>query len=313
MKDRPAAENPVSELTNRLQELLAGAPQQQHRAQAILQSLTQELDRMNQSSKPQAYDQVKISRHPKRPTSLDLIPVLFDSFMELHGDRCYGDDAAIVSGIARLNGLPVTLIAQQKGRDLEENLKRNFGMAHPEGYRKAKRAMVQAERFGRPVISLIDTPGAYPGIGAEERGQAQAIADNLYLMSGLKVPIVAVIIGEGGSGGALGIGLADRLLMLENAIYSVISPEGCAAILWKDAKRAAQAAEALRITACELSALGIIDDIIPEPAGGAHTDPALSAQNLRQVLPKTLAKLLQLPLAKLLHQRQQRYRRIGLT
>jgi len=238
-------------------------------------------------------DIVRISREFKRPTTLEYVDLILDDFIEMHGDRRFSDDRAIIGGIGMLDGMPVTLIGHQKGRDVKENIERNFGMAHPEGYRKALRLMKEAERFGRPVINFIDTPGAYPGIGAEERGQAEAIAYNLYEMSGLKVPIISLITGEGGSGGALALGVADRVFMLENCIYSVISPEGCAAILWKDSTKAKAAAEAMKITSRDLYEMGIIDGIIPEPPEGAHTNPRLTARNIKQKLIETIAELLE--------------------
>jgi len=231
-----------------------------------------------------AVERVQMARHPKRPYTLDYVDRTFSDFVELHGDRAYRDDEAIVGGWARLDGRSVMLIGHQKGRDMKENLRRNFGMPHPEGYRKALRLMKQAEKFNRPIITLIDTPGAYPGIGAEERGQAEAIARNLLEMARLRVAVIAVVIGEGGSGGALALGVADRIIMLENSVYSVISPEGCAAILWKTATAKDKAAEALRMTANDLSALGVIDDVVPEPLGGAHTDWDATAAALRDTL-----------------------------
>jgi acetyl-CoA carboxylase carboxyl transferase subunit alpha len=231
-----------------------------------------------------AVERVQLARHPKRPFTLDYIDRAFTDFIELHGDRTYRDDEAIICGWARLDGRSVMVCGHQKGRDMKENLRRNFGMPHPEGYRKALRLMQQAEKFGRPIITLIDTPGAYPGIGAEERGQAEAIARNLREMARLRVPIIAVVIGEGGSGGALAIGVADRILMLENAVYSVISPEGCAAILWKTSGAKDKAAEALKLTAADLAGLGVIDDVVGEPLGGAHTDWDAAAFALREAL-----------------------------
>jgi acetyl-CoA carboxylase carboxyl transferase subunit alpha len=231
--------------------------------------------------------------------------------VELHGDRLFRDDPAIVGGWARLDGQPVMVIGHQKGRDTKENLRRNFGMAHPEGYRKALRLMKLAEKFHAPVVTLVDTPGAYPGIGAEERGQAEAIARNLLEMAGLRTPILVVIIGEGGSGGALGLGLGDRVMMLENAVYSVISPEGCAAILWKDASQRERAAEALRITAPDLLELGVIDEIVPEPAGGAHADPDAAAEELGAALRRQLLQLRRLKLVKLLKRREEKYLSMG--
>jgi acetyl-CoA carboxylase carboxyl transferase subunit alpha len=238
-----------------------------------------------------AIERVQLARHPKRPFTLDYVERTFSDFIELHGDRAYRDDEAIVGGWARLDGESVMVIGHQKGRDMKENMRRNFGMAHPEGYRKALRLMQQAEKFGRPIITLIDTPGAYPGIGAEERGQAEAIARNLREMARLRVPIIAVVIGEGGSGGALALGVADRVLMLENAVYSVITPEGCAAILWKTAQAKDKAAEALKVTATDLAELGVVDDVIPEPTGGAHNDMDMMADSLRDALMAHLGEL----------------------
>ncbi len=257
------------------------------------------------------WQRVQVARHPKRPYSLDHIGLLFTDFMELHGDRCFADDPAIVCGFGRLEGRAVAVLGQQKGHDTRESLLRNFGMMNPEGYRKALRIMKMAEKFSRPVVSLIDTPGAYPGIGAEERGQAEAIARNLKEMSVLSVPIVAAVIGEGGSGGALGIGVADRILMLENAVYSVISPEGCAAILWKDAKNAPEAAQAMKITAQDLKELGIVDDIVPEPSGGAHRDPEAAAGMLKKALVDALNSLDGIPTEELLEQRYRKFRAMG--
>jgi acetyl-CoA carboxylase carboxyl transferase subunit alpha len=257
------------------------------------------------------WQRVMVARHPKRPYSLDYVGMAFTDFIELHGDRHFGDDPAIVCGLARLDGRPVMILGQQKGRDTKENIMRNFGMMNPEGYRKAMRFMHLAEKFHRPVISFIDTPGAYPGIGAEERGQAEAIARNLLEMSVLKTPIIGVVIGEGGSGGALGVGVTDRILMLENSVYSVISPEGCASILWRSAKYAPEAAKALRITPPDLLELGIADEAIPEPAGGAHRDPAATAANVKTVIIKHLKVLETLPIKDLLDARYAKYRAMG--
>lgn len=254
---------------------------------------------------------VRLARHTKRPTTLDYIKYLATDFLELHGDRRFSDDMAVVGGVGLFEGIPVTLIGHQKGRDVKENVKRNFGMANPEGYRKALRLMEQAERFGRPVINFIDTPGAYPGIGAEERGQAEAIAYNLYKMSGLKVPIISIVTGEGGSGGALGLGVADRVYMLANTIYSVISPEGCASILWRDATKSAQAAEALKITAPDLLEFGIIDAVIPEPGGGAHEDHDAAAKNVKETILPVLKTLLETDLKTLLNLRYKKFRGMG--
>lgn len=258
-----------------------------------------------------AMETVRLARHSKRPTTRDYIDALIDDFIELHGDRRFADDPAMVAGIGFLEGIPVTILGQQKGKNIKENIRRNFGMAHPEGYRKALRLMQQAERFGRPVITLIDTPGAYPGIGAEERGQAEAIATNLYEMSGLRVPIVVCVTGEGGSGGALGIAVADRVFMLSNAIYSVISPEGCASILWKDTGKTADAAEALRLTAKDLKDLDVIDGIIPEPDPGAHEFPTETARRLKKVLLQALRDLLSLDPETLLQRRYMKFRNMG--
>jgi acetyl-CoA carboxylase carboxyl transferase subunit alpha len=258
-----------------------------------------------------AVARVQLARHPKRPYTLDYAVSVFTDFVELHGDRSFRDDEAIVGGWARLSGESVMLIGHQKGRDMKENLRRNFGMPHPEGYRKALRLMQLAEKFGRPVVTLIDTPGAYPGIGAEERGQAEAIARNLREMARLRVPIVAVIIGEGGSGGALALGVADRVLMLENSIYSVISPEGCAAILWKSASAKDKAAEALKITATDLSQLGVVDEVVPEPVGGAHTDWDATAGALRSALIRNVQELGALDAAALRGQRWTKYESLG--
>jgi acetyl-CoA carboxylase carboxyl transferase subunit alpha len=242
---------------------------------------------------------------------LDYIKLIFEDFIELHGDRRFADDRAMVGGFARIGSQPVMLVGHQKGRDTKENLLRNFGCAHPEGYRKALRLMQLADKFGVPVITLIDTPGAYPGVGAEERHIAEAIAVNLREMTLLRVPIVAVVIGEGGSGGALGIGVADRVLILENAYYSVISPEGCAAILWKDRANSARAAEALKLTAKDLKELNLVDDIIPEPLGGAHRDAKVTAESLKAALLRHLAELTKLPCEQLLKGRYQKFRKMG--
>lgn len=257
------------------------------------------------------WQKIQLARHPQRPYSLDYIDAVFDDFQELHGDRRFRDDQALIGGTARFNGEPVMVIAQQKGRSTKENLRRNFGCPNPEGYRKALRLMEMAEKFSMPIICLIDTPGAYPGIGAEERHVAEAIAVNIREMSALTVPIIAVVIGEGGSGGALGIAVADRVMILENAYYSVISPEGCAAILWKDRVHAPRAAEALRITADNLLNLGIVDEIVPEPLGGAHNDPSKAAISLKNALLENLPKLSALETQALLDARYAKFRGMG--
>jgi acetyl-CoA carboxylase carboxyl transferase subunit alpha len=258
-----------------------------------------------------AWQRVQLARHPKRPYTLDYIKLAFTDFQELHGDRLFAEDRAMVGGFAKLDRHPVMVIGAQKGRDTKENILRNFGSAHPEGYRKALRLMRLANKFGLPVITLIDTAGAYPGVGAEERHIAEAIAVNLREMTLLEVPVIAAVIGEGGSGGALGIGVADRVLILENAYYSVISPEGCAAILWKDRANAAKAATALKITAKDLLQFKLVDEIVPEPLGGAHTDPAASAANLKTHLIKHLEELLALSVAERLKKRYEKYRAHG--
>ena len=256
-------------------------------------------------------ERVQVARHPRRPYTLDYLELVFTDFVELHGDRMYRDDDSIVGGWARLDGESVMVIGQQKGRDMKENLRRNFGMPHPEGYRKALRLMKLAEKFGRPLVTLIDTPGAYPGLGAEERGQAEAIARNLREMAALRIPSVAVVIGEGGSGGALAIGVADRVLMLENSVYSVISPEGCAAILWKSGSEREKAATALRITATDLHGLGVVDGVIPEPPGGAHSDWEGTADALREALLRHVGELKQLPVEELRRARWAKYMSMG--
>ncbi len=258
-----------------------------------------------------AWLRVQLARHPKRPHSLDYIERLVTGFQEIHGDRSFGDDPAIVAGMGQFEGRPVMVVAEQKGRDTKQKLYRNFGMPKPEGYRKALRAMQMAGKFGRPIITLLDTPGAYPGIDAEERGQAEAIARNLREMARLTVPIIVVCIGEGGSGGALALGVGNTVLMLENAVYSVISPESCAAIIYRDSGKAEQAAAALRLTAEDLEGLGLIDGIVPEPAGGAHEDPAAAAENLREALRCRLQELARLTPTELVDHRYAKFRRMG--
>jgi acetyl-CoA carboxylase carboxyl transferase subunit alpha len=258
-----------------------------------------------------AWERVKLARHPKRPHALDYIERLFTDFHELHGDRFFADDPAVVVGFAFFEGRPIMAIGQQKGRDTKQNLFRNFGMSKPEGYRKALRAMSLASKFNRPIVTLLDTPGAYPGIDAEERGQGEAIAFNLREMSRLGSPMIAIVIGEGASGGALGVGVANRVYMLENAWYSVITPEGCASIIHRDSGQAAQAAEALRLTAPDLLQLGLIDGIIPEPPEGAHTDMDAAAGNVRTVLRSALEELSALSSRELIGQRYDKFRRMG--
>ena len=257
------------------------------------------------------WQKVLLSRHPARPFTLDYIHILFQDFVELAGDRAFADDQSIVGGMARFEGREVLLLGHQKGRNTKENLRRNFGMSRPEGYRKAARLMQLAARFGRPILTFIDTPGAYPGLGAEERGQAEAIAKNLEIMAGLETPFVATVIGEGGSGGALALGVGDRILMLEYAIYSVISPEGCASILWKDQTKVATAAEELKLTAPDLLRLGVCDEIVKEGPGGAHRDLQATAENLRAALARQLDQLCALDPAELIARRYDKFRAMG--
>jgi len=277
---------------------------------SVLRTKLRELKRQTYDNlKP--IEQVQVARHPRRPYTLDYVERVFTDWVELHGDRNFRDDEAIVGGWARLGARSVMVIGQQKGRDMKQNLRRNFGMPHPEGYRKALRLMRQAEKFGRPVITFIDTPGAYPGLGAEERGIGEAIALNLREMARLRVPVVSAVIGEGMSGGALGIGVTDRILMLEHAIYSVISPEGCAAILWRSAEHKEKAAEALKLTARDLLRLGVCDEIVPEPEGGAHVDWDLAASHLGSALVRNVAELERLSVDELRQRRWAKYEAIG--
>jgi acetyl-CoA carboxylase carboxyl transferase subunit alpha len=254
---------------------------------------------------------VQVARHPRRPYTLDYLSTIFTDFIELHGDRHFRDDPSIVGGWARIGGVSVMVLGHQKGRDTKENLKRNFGMPHPEGYRKALRLMHMAAKFSAPLVTLIDTPGAYPGLGAEERGQSEALARNIMEMAALPIPIVSVVIGEGGSGGALALGVADRILMMENSVYSVISPEGCAAILWKDASQRERAADALKLTAPDLVRLGVIDEIIDEPTGGAHADPDAAGEALRDALVSNLTELRKIKPDKLIRRRAEKFGKIG--
>ncbi len=253
----------------------------------------------------------QVARHPQRPYTMDYISRVFEDFVELHGDRCFSDDPALVCGFARFGGEPVVVMGHQKGRTIKEKVRYNFGMPHPEGFRKARRVLDLAERFKRPVFTFIDTPGAYPGIGAEERGQSEAIAQNLMKMSGLRTPIIATVIGEGGSGGALAIGVADRVLMMEFSTYSVISPEGCAAILWKDGTKADLAANALKIDAKSLLKTGVVDAIVPEPIGGAHRDPELAAKNLKDSLTEVFREIKHTPAERLARLRYDKFRSLG--
>jgi acetyl-CoA carboxylase carboxyl transferase subunit alpha len=306
-------EQPIAELEAKIEELrYVGSDNEINIGEEIqrLQSKSRELTE-SIFSNLKAAQVAQLARHPQRPYFLDYIERIFSDFEELHGDRAFADDPAIVGGVARLEGRPVMIIGQQKGRDTKEKLRRNFGMPRPEGYRKALRLMKMAERFKLPVFTFIDTPGAYPGVGAEERGQSEAIARNLFEMATLKTPIIATVIGEGGSGGALAIGVADRLMMLEYSTYSVISPEGCASILWKSAEKAAEAAEAMGLVAPRLKELGLIDHIIGEPLGGAHRDPEMMAVNLKLALQESLEMVDAAPLDKLLDQRYTKLMQYG--
>ncbi|MGS4001375.1 acetyl-CoA carboxylase carboxyltransferase subunit alpha [Staphylococcus pseudintermedius] len=272
-------------------------------------ALQTEKEKIYTSLKP--WDRVQIARLPERPTVLDYIPYIFDDFIELHGDRNFRDDPAIVGGLAYFNGQPVTVIGQQRGKDTKDNIYRNFGMAHPEGYRKALRLMKEAEKFNRPIFTFIDTKGAYPGKAAEERGQSESIARNLASMAGLTVPVISIVIGEGGSGGALGLGVSNRLLMLENSTYSVISPEGAAGILWKDSSLAKIAAETMKITAYDLLELNIIDEVVKEPLGGAHHDVEMLAKRIKQKFTKHLASFEHMTPADIKEDRFEKFRNIG--
>jgi acetyl-CoA carboxylase carboxyl transferase subunit alpha len=311
MPDELEFEKPLLELENRIAELRAS--EEPLEARDEIAKLEERLTRQQQRiyAGLTAWQRAQIARHPKRPHTLDLVNLLLEDWVELHGDRVFGDDKAIVGGLATLDGEPVVLIGHQKGRDTRENIARNFGMPHPEGYRKALRLMQLAAKFGKPIITFIDTPGAYPGLGAEERGQAEAIARNLREMAGLPTPVICVVTGEGGSGGALAIGVGNRVLMLEYAIYSVISPEGCAAILWGDAAKAPEAAELMRVTAPDLLKLGVVDAIVPEPVGGAHRNWEATAASLRAALRDQLWQLKSKSEAELIEERHEKFRRIG--
>ena len=306
-------EKPAAELEREVEKLRAKAASQDIDLSAEISTMESKLAetraRIYENLTP--WQRVQIARHTSRPFMVDYVAHAFTDFCELHGDRHIGDDASMPGGFARLGDRRVVVIGHQKGRDTKENLKRNFGSAHPEGYRKALRLMKLAEKFGLPVIALIDTPGAFPGIGAEERNIAEAIAFNLREMMLLKVPIVAVVLGEGGSGGALGIGVADRVIMLENAYYSVISPEGCAAILWKHRKHAPEAAEAMKLVAPDLKKLDLIDDVVPEPRGGAHHDHQATAAAFRDVVSRHLDELEKMSVSKLLDARYDKFRNFG--
>ncbi len=306
-------EKPIGNLRKKIAELKEITKEADVDLSEEIRKLEERLSRLEKeiydNLKP--WNRVQISRHPERPTTLDYISYLFEDFFELHGDRCFGDDQAIVGGLARYKGIPVTIVGHQRGKDTKENIKRNFGMPHPEGYRKALRLMRQADKFKRPIITFIDTKGAYPGKEAEERGQSEAIAKNLMEMGGFRVPIICIVIGEGGSGGALGLGVGNRILMLENSTYSVISPEGAASILWKDASLAKKAAESLKITAQDLYHFGIVDEIIPEVRGGAQKDPEKQAKLIDGILERSLNELLGMTEEELIEQRYDKFSRIG--
>jgi len=312
MRDYLEFEKPIREIEEKI-EKLAAAPAGKSTPQDEIRKLRMKLAQVEHAlySKLTPWQRTQLARHPQRPSTLDYISYLFRDFLELHGDRSFGDDRAIVGGFARFNDRSIMVIGHQKGKTLKERMQRNFGMPNPEGYRKALRLMRMAEKFGRPIVTFIDTPGAYPGIGAEERGQAEAIARNLFVMSRLAVPIVSIVIGEGGSGGALALGVSDRVLMLEHGVYSVISPEGCAAILWDDPAKVPDAAAALKMTAKDLVDLHIVDEMIPEPLGGAHRDLNAITDRVAKTLSNQLSQLTDLSLPQLLTQRDQKYRSIG--
>ncbi|OHE70787.1 MAG: acetyl-CoA carboxylase carboxyltransferase subunit alpha [Verrucomicrobia bacterium GWC2_42_7] len=307
-------EKPLRSLAEELERLRRISQESKVDVSAEIESIEAKIEKTKKEiyEKLTVWQKVQLARHPKRPYSLDYIKLIFEDFQELHGDRCFGDDQAIIGGTALLNGQAIMLIAQQKGRSTKENLMRNFGSPNPEGYRKALRLMRLAEKFKLPIISLVDTPGAYPGIGSEQRHVAEAIAVNLREMSQFSVPSIAVVIGEGGSGGALGIAVSDIVMIFENAYYSVISPEGCAAILWKDRVHAPKAAEALRLSAEKLLEMGIVDEVIKEPFGGAHLDYKEAADNLKEALLRNLQQLSSLNTEDLLEKRYQKYRKMGI-
>ena len=312
MRDYLEFEKPVREIEEKIEKLAAansGKASTQEEIRKLRGKLAQVEHQLYSTLTP--WQRTQLARHPQRPSTLDYISELSRGFLELHGDRSFGDDRAIVGGFAKFNDRTVMIIGHQKGKTLKERMQRNFGMPNPEGYRKALRLMRLAEKFGHPILTFIDTPGAYPGIGAEERGQAEAIASNLLVMSRLKVPILSVVIGEGGSGGALALGVSDRVLMLEHSVYSVISPEGCAAILWDNPAKVPDAAMALKITAQDLMGLGVIDEIVPEPLGGAHREPKAVCDRVAKALTNQLFQLLDLPHNELLNQRDLKFRKMG--
>jgi len=306
-------EKPMLELEHKIEELKGLANKEGLDFNEEISRLQSRLKKLEEETLAHLtpWQKVQLARHPNRPKSLTLVHLIFDDFLPLHGDRLYSEDQAIIGGLARIEEERLVFIGHQKGESIKDNLSRNFGMAHPEGYRKAHRLMNLAEKLHRPILTFIDTPGAYPGIEAEERGQAEAIAANLERMSQLQVPILVVIIGEGGSGGALGIGVGDRILMLENAVYSVITPEGCAAILWKNQEKVEEAAKALRLTSQDLFNLGLVDEIIPEPRGGAHKDPEQTALNIKERIIKHLEELKKVSPEEVVEKRYRKYREMG--
>ncbi len=306
-------ERPIIELEKKISDMKDFSVGEDIELSGEIASMEKKLTKLRQEiySNLTRWQKVQLSRHPRRPYTLDYIRMMSRGFIELHGDRYFADDKAMVGGLAYIDDQPVMFVGQQKGRDTKDKLYRNFGMAHPEGYRKALRLFHLAEKFNIPIVVLVDTPGAFPGIGAEERGQAEAIARNIREMSRIRVPIIIAIIGEGASGGALGIGVGDRVLMMEYAWYSVISPEGCAAILWRDAAKAPEAAEALKPTSADLVSLGVIDEVINEPSSGAHNDPQAAAALVKQRIAETLRELVAVPIDDLLRQRLEKYRRMG--
>jgi len=306
-------EQPIAELEAKIDELRFVGEDSEININEEVERLKAKSETLTRSifSKLSAWQIAQIARHPMRPYTADYLDLITTDFQELHGDRMYADDPAIVGGIGRIDGRPIMFIGHQKGRDTKERVRRIYGMPKPEGYRKSQRLMKLAEKFSLPIVTMIDTPGAYPGVGAEERGQSQAIAQSLYLMAKLRTPIISLVIGEGGSGGALAIGVCDRLLMLEYGVYSVISPEGCASILWKSAEKAEDAAAAMRITAASLNEFGLIDEVLPEPLGAAHRDPAATAEVVRNALLQHLTDVDQLDIDQLLEQRQRRLAGFG--
>ena len=306
-------EKPILELERKIDELKKFTSSENINLHSEIERLKQKLEKLKQEifDNLTPWQRVQIARHPQRPYTLDYISMIMHDFIEIHGDRAFSDDKAIVCGLARIDEHKVCVIGHQKGRDTNENLKRNFGSANPEGYRKAMRVMRIAEKFDIPVVTFIDTPGAYPGIGAEERGQAEAIAYNLREMVAVRVPIIIFVIGEGGSGGALGIGVGDRICVLQNSYYSVISPEGCAAILWKDRARSNEAAKALKLTAQDLLNFGIIDIIVPEPLGGAHRDPQTAADNIKRVILNGIKEVSSISKDEMVKARYEKFRRMG--